>query len=38
MKDLTHGPISRLLVAMAVPTAIGMLQQLWRRTTPLSAT
>ena len=27
MKDLTQGPISRLLVAMAVPIAIGMLFQ-----------
>jgi putative MATE family efflux protein len=27
MKDLTQGPISRLLVAMAVPMAIGMLFQ-----------
>src|SRR5258708_24221379 len=27
MKDLTHGPITRLLVAMAVPIAIGMLFQ-----------
>src|SRR5262252_616038 len=27
MKDLTEGPISRLLVAMAVPIAIGMVFQ-----------
>ena len=27
MKDLTEGPVSRLLVAMAVPIAIGMLFQ-----------
>jgi len=27
MKDLTQGPITRLLVAMAVPIAIGMLFQ-----------
>ena len=27
MKDLTQGPVSRLLVAMAVPIAIGMLFQ-----------
>jgi hypothetical protein len=27
MKDLTHRPVSRLLVQMAVPMAIGMLFQ-----------
>jgi len=27
MKDLTQGPIGRLLVAMALPIAIGMLFQ-----------